>query len=322
MRSDPLHVLSTTDYVVKHSQSVFINKDKISSILPEISRQFDLGLDSAETGFGASGIFEQDAQLLFIQDAVNFCFWAKKDQPKWQIEFPQGNIINGGNYAMASSFKRALSEKIPVLDAKYLAKLTPRQINHLFRSCNQVQIPLIEKRLENLKQAGEVLLKKFDGQFINVIKQADYDAATLVKLIYKNFSSFRDIARYQGKTIYFLKRAQLCAHDISYLKPAPQKIRNLEKLTAFADYKLPQILREFGIIEYALDLAETIDNQVLIKKGSRQETEIRAATVWAIELIKKQLPNRTAAQIDNAIWLLSQKQPNPRPYHRTYSIYY
>lgn len=223
---------------------------------------------------------------------------------------------------MAGSFRRAVTENVPILDANYLAALTQEQTAELFRSSNGLDMPLLKERQASLSEVGQVLVAKFKGKFTNVIEESGYDAVKLVKLIYENFSSFRDIAQYDGRDIYFLKRAQICADDVSFLVGLPNKLANLGKLTAFADYKLPQMLREAGIIEYTPKLAEQIDNMVLIKAGSKEEVEIRAATVQGIELIHQRIPKYSAAAIDSTLWYISQDQTNVRPYHRTYTIYY
>jgi hypothetical protein len=104
-------------------------------------------------------------------------------------------------------------------------------------------------------------------------------------------------------------------------------IRGMERLTAFADYKLPQLLRRFGAIVYAPELATTVDSYTLIAAGSAPEVEIRAATLWAVELLRRALERhgarRSAAEIDYRLWSASQtKTPDERPYHRTRTIYY
>jgi len=105
------------------------------------------------------------------------------------------------------------------------------------------------------------------------------------------------------------------------------ELKNLDKLTAFADYKIPQILRNMGIIEYTKELAERIDNYELIEKGSEEEIEIRAATIWATELIKQELQKKdrfiTASHVDSMLWNRSQtKTKGEKPYHRTLTIAY
>jgi hypothetical protein len=164
------------------------------------------------------------------------------------------------------------------------------------------------------------LKKKYGGHFSNLLVAAKNDVVLAVTLICQDFLSFRDTSLFERKEVYFFKRAQICLNDISYLPEA--KINRLSELTAFADYRLPQVLREFGAINYSKDLAEWIDNLVLIPAGSREEIEIRAATIWAIELIRQKLKKYTAGQIDNTIWLVSQENPGRKPHHRTYTIFY
>ncbi|MDP2930517.1 MAG: queuosine salvage family protein [bacterium] len=321
--SDSLNILQSTKSVVENSRYVFLNGDKIREVAVAIAQRIKMGLENAFVAFGASGDYEKDIQLIFIEDAVNFCFWAEKGQAKWQVEWPVGNTIKGGWYCLKACFERALAEGVPILEADYLCSITEEQVKNFFRGINGTEIPLIQERQNNLREAGRVLKDKFDGQFINVLKEAGNDAIKLVKLLYDNFPSFRDEAELDGKKVYFLKRAQICANDISYLEPA-KNMKNLDQLTAFADYKLPQILKTWQILEYKDELAKKIDNYTLLSRGSREEIEIRSATIWAVELIRQELNNEfTASKIDNALWLLSQDLGDKvKPYHRTRTNFY
>jgi len=319
LTKDPLRVLSSTRFVVENARDVFLNEKGLGVLAERVAERLGKGLESAESAFGATGNYERDVQLIFLEDAVNFCFWPEKDKPKWEVEWPSGQIIGGGWYCLKTCFERALAENIPILTSSYLERITFEQTQYLFRGRNNVVVPLLEKRQENLREAGRVLKQKYAGLFTNVLESARQDAVSLVKLIYENFPSFRDVSLFQGKELYFLKRPQLCVNDISYLPRV--KLEGLEELTVFADYKLPQIFREFGVLNYSPELAEKVDNMVLIPEQSPQEIEIRAATIWAGELIRQKL-NYGAGQIDNALWLLSQELPLSRPHHRTYTSFY
>jgi hypothetical protein len=95
---------------------------------------------------------------------------------------------------------------------------------------------------------------------------------------------------------------------------------NIVDLTACADYKLPQMLRKYGILEYAKELSEKIDNNTELLAGSEEEVEIRANTVWAIELVRSGFQDRgidiSAMDINDHLWLLTQKKyPDDKPYH-------
>lgn len=164
---------------------------------------------------------------------------------------------------------------------------------------------------------------------MNLLEKSGYDAIRLAKLVTRYFPSFMDISRYQDKDVFFFKRAQILANDLSYLKYSDRKftLSNLDQLTAFADYKLPQRLQALGILVYSRQLSQQIDNQVIIPSGSTAETEIRSATIWGVELIRQRMQTDqncwSACQIDNALWLLSQDHTAKiSPYHRTYTIYY
>ncbi|MCL5970154.1 MAG: queuosine salvage family protein [Patescibacteria group bacterium] len=320
LNQDPFNVLSSTKPFVENAHFVKINGKNLEEISKYILERLNQGLGGPEEHLGATGNFAKDVQLVFLEDIVNFCFWAEKEKPKWSIEWPKGKITNGGWYSLTKCFQRAIAEKIPVLDADYLINLNIEQVESIFRGFNKTKIPLIEKRLENLIEAGQILKKEYDGKFINALESAKFDAIKIVNLILSDFPCFRDIVAIDNKKVYFLKRAQICALDFSNLKK--KKIKNIETLTAFADYKIPQMLRKFGIISYSKELEDKIDNYVLIKEGCREEVEIRSATIWSIELIRQKLKKYTAADIDSSLWLISQNQTNIKPYHRTYTIYY
>ncbi|MFA6136127.1 MAG: queuosine salvage family protein [Candidatus Paceibacterota bacterium] len=319
---DPLNVLKSTKAVLEKAQFVSINQDNIQTIANQLLEDCEEKLNSMKKDFHLAGNLEDNLQLVFIEDVVNFCFWADKDKFKWQTEWPSGNIIFGGWYSLKSCFERALHNKVPILDANYLSSISSEDAKNFFKGVDDTQIPLLENRTDNLREAGKILLSEFNGKFVNVLEASEFDAIKLVQLIIKYFPSFRDISVIEGNEVFFLKRAQICACDVSYLLKK-DKLSNFPLLTAFADYKLPQILRMFDIIEYSDDLAKKIDNMEEIPHDSREEIEIRSATIWAVELIRQKIGKMPTSNIDNLLWLMSQKiQDKAKPYHRTRTIYY
>jgi hypothetical protein len=324
LQADPLNILDSTESVMKDTQFVKIDEDRVETLASKVVEKFGDGLNRNELGFGSTGDIENDIQLTFIENVVNFCFWPSKGQPKREVEWPTGNIVSGGWYGLVACFKRGLAENIPILNAEYLRQLTPEDARHFFRSENNIEIPLLQERINNLREAGTVLREKFDGKVANLIEVSDYDAIKITKVIVKNFSSFRDISILNGKEVIFLKRAQICPNDFAYaLKGTAHEITSLDKLTAYADYKLPQLLRMFGIFKYEESLAEKIDALIEIPHDSREEIEIRAATIWGVELLRQKIKKMTAGEIDNTLWVLSQAiQAEEKPHHRTRTIYY
>lgn len=321
---DPLNVLSSTKSIIENAEFISFNLQNINQLAQLIKQKTKEDLEDAVGNIRLIKNYEDKIQAMFIENVVNFCFWAEKGKEKWYIEW-NGKIIKSGWYGLVMCFERALANKKPILNAEYLASISLDDVKKIFLGCNNIEIPLIEERMKNLRESGKILLDKYQGKFINLLETANYNAIEIVRLIYKDFSSFRDIFNFNGQEIVFLKRAQVCANDISYIykRKNNKSLTNIDQLTAFADYKLPQILRMFDILKYNNQLAEKIDNYILIPSGSKEEIEIRSATIWGIELIRQKLSNYTAAQIDNAIWLMSQTlSDKTKPYHRTYSIYY
>jgi hypothetical protein len=126
-----------------------------------------------------------------------------------------------------------------------------------------------------------------------------------------------------------LKRAQICVADLAtaFNGQGCGQLVALDELTAFADYKLPQLLRAAGVLVFLPELAAQVDACTLLPAGSAPEVEIRAATIWAVERLRRALAGhgvvRRASEIDYRLWAESQVATSDlRPYHRTLTIYY
>jgi len=324
LHDDPLAVLGSTRSVVENAKFVFIDERQLNELAQAVAARFKGGFAAAEMGFRSVGDLEQDAQLIFLEDTVNFSFWVGKNELKWRVGLPDGAATQGGWFALVACFERALAARRPILEAAYLADISPADGRDFFCGLDGVEIPLLDERLNNFRESGRVLLERFDGRFVNAVEEAHFDAPTAAKLIVENFSSFRDVSKWDGTDVCFYKRAQICAYDLGYVfRTAGKTVVRTEGLTAFADYKVPQILRLFGVLRYEKELADRIDNYFELPHDSREEIEIRAASIWAVELLRQRAPQLTAVEIDNTLWLMSQDiQAASQPYHRTRTIFY
>jgi hypothetical protein len=194
-------------------------------------------------------------------------------------------------------------------------------------------LPQVEERVDCLQELGQVLARDFDGLAMNAIKASKGSAVQLVNIMLAHFPHFRDTAMYDGRLVHFYKRAQILVGDLwaAYGKPTdplhPCSFSDIAELTMFADYRVPQILRVMNVLEYAPELASTIDRLEELPWGSRGEVEIRAQTVIAVELLQKALSQRGCPLMTlECDWLLWQKGEELKdtilPHHRTLSIYY
>ncbi|HEV2238465.1 MAG TPA: queuosine salvage family protein [Ktedonobacterales bacterium] len=271
---------------------------------------------------------ERTANWVLLLDALNFCFWGEPNGPRWRVEW-RGETLDG-YAALAAALSRALEEGHPLWDAAYLARLDDRTLAHVLRpAAGCPMIPLFTARLENAREVGRVLLARYDGQFTRAIERCEGSAVELTLLLAREVPSFNDVAAWQGEPVRFFKRAQICVADLgeAFAGAGWGAFQDLDRLTAFADYKLPQLLRRHGALTYAPELAEQVDASVPLLAGSAMEVEIRAATIWAVELLRCALAERgvtqTASAIDYRLWAASQAQdPALRPYHRTRTPFY
>jgi hypothetical protein len=114
---------------------------------------------------------------------------------------------------------------------------------------------------------------------VALVESANGSAAGLVNILARDFPCFRDEARFEGrrKPVRFLKRAQIFVADVwaCFDGESYGAFRDIDKLTMFADYRVPQILSSMGCIYYSPQLTEAIRRGQIIKSGSSWEIQIR-----------------------------------------------
>ena len=119
------------------------------------------------------------------------------------------------------------------------------------------------------------------------------------------------------ETIYFYKLAQLLTSDILHIREYLENVKvDYSNLIGCADYKIPQTLRELGIIEYDYELPNIVDARQELEISSKYEVEIRASRIVVIDYIKSKLKNVNSIDINDYLFTYSKKVKNiVRPYH-------
>jgi hypothetical protein len=133
---------------------------------------------------------------------------------------------------------------------------------------------------------------------------------------------FRDAARYDDLVVPFYKRAQLCAATLSMAFDGTGlgRFDDLDRLTMFPDNLVPHVLWCDGVLRYDDDLDRRIAAGDLLAPGSREEVELRAVAVTAVERLAGAVGHVNAMTIDNALWdrgHLPASKARPRPRVRT-----
>jgi hypothetical protein len=317
-------VLATAKNVAEKSRHVRINHEALKKFSQELAES-STPTPTWDAEHHFQGNDEETVVYLLVVDTINFCFWPPPGSEKWEIMYRGRNY--SGYYGLAVSLKKTLESRIPLTDASFLATLTMKQLKDMFAGTGVLQ--LMEERLNNLQELGRVLLEKYKGQASELVAATGGSALKLARVLASGFSSFRDEATYQGHKVFFYKRAQLFAADLHGALEGKGlgSFSDMEELTAFADYKLPQVLRHVGVLEYAPALMEKVDRMIYLDPGSEEEVEIRANTIWAVELICREMKRLgkdvTASEIDWLLWNLGQDdQFRAKPYHRTVTTFY
>lgn len=309
-------VLETTKRVVRQSDNVRINQSNVLWLVQELREKFDKLPAWPEDLHLANASEDDKLNYLFVVDSLNFCFWLDKERKRWRV------CHNGreytGYYALSLLLKKAFESGKDIMDASKL------KIN--LAGIDGALPHLMDARQTILEHCVEVLRRNYNGQARNLILAADGSAEKLAHKIADEFPWFGDSAVYKDRPVYFLKRAQIFVADVwsCFKEQGIGQFNDIDQLTAFADYRLPQILEYFGVLEYAPNLKQRIQDKLLLIPGSEEEVEIRAATIWVVELIKRALNQRlNSAQIDWVLWNESQILKLKLPtHHRTLTVYY
>ncbi len=174
--------------------------------------------------------------------------------------------------------------------------------------------PLMALFAESLQDLGEHVCAEFNASFSRTATAGGGSAVRLAERL-GGWRCFADTAILDGIHLPFLKRAQLAAADLA--RAGVVTAADLGELTMFADNLVPHVLRLDGILRYEDRLVARIEGGELLRHGSREEIEIRACALHAVELIVAAIPGCYAAEVDQILWNRGQ-QPRYKavPRHR------
>jgi len=315
-------VIQTADFVAANSLFVRINKRAIS----DFCQKFDTNNLQPWLNFAPVDLLMLDSSprlhFVLLMSSLSFRFWGN---PKWTIEY-NGREYDGA-WGLVAALWKAFEAGILALDPKSWSDFEEQRAKTILTG--NILIPRFADRLMIIRQLGCVLGNDYKNSFECFLEHSDGDAMQLVLTLASEFPSFRDVSTLDDRTVFFYKRAQLLVADIARMCSGTNStdIQGLSQLSACADYKLPWLLRKLDILAYTNSLSEQIDKGIEILPNSREEIEIRANTVWAVELIKRNLRTRApeimTMQINDYLWLQSQdKSSDDSPYHLTDTTFY
>lgn len=180
----------------------------------------------------------------------------------------------------------------------------------------------------SLGDLGRFVEERFGGSFARLVAAADHRAETLVRLL-AEMPLYRDVSSYGEIDVPLYKRAQITAADLAlaFDGAGPGRFDDLDELTIFADNLVPHVLRCEGVLRYESSLLRRIELAELLPPGCREEVEIRAVAVHAVERMVEHLAGEpepvTACDLDRILWTRGQSPSiKAQNRHRTRSVFY
>lgn len=302
-------VRSTSAWVASHSSHVVVDSSGIEKVVSTID-----SIPKVEWDFEGIHYFDNGpltVQYLFVLDALNFCFWPDKD-------------LNYDN--LASGLKAALQNDKSAFDADRLQKYTGPQLRELLNWPRP--LPLEDERVRLLHEVGIELERNFDGKASNLVEQSGKSAMNLVALVARHFPGFRDHSVYKGRQVFLYKRAQIFAADLwgAFGGQGWGEFKDISSLTIMADYIVPAVLQQLGILKFSPTLASTIEASGEICPGTEEEVELRACSIHAVEKMRELISVKSGTpvlSVELDLWLWATGiQCESLKHHRTLSIYY
>lgn len=290
-------------YAYKLSE-VQISTDNINQLIEEITKEH--GTDCPKK------LEEKDTQQAIIQkyflgNSINFCFWFSNCHEKYQ---------NNG-LSSSEAMWNSLESIDDLFDMEYLKQMTYSGFYNIFG-----KMPMSDERMENLKEVGTVLSQYYDGKAINILSECDYDAKKVMFTIAKRFRTWNDC---YGDTLFY-KRIQSFLNNIINDKRCTDLIKpsTTDCMTILADYHVPKLLHHYNILVYSDELERKIRNNIFIESRSKEENDIRVATIIAGDIILDRIKeigiNMTVTQLDGILWRLGRNIKES--YHLCKSIWY
>lgn len=317
-------VLLSAKFVVKNAKHVKINETKIKEFCKNFYYE-DVAHWLSEAPLDFFKLNDEEIlNFLLVYSTIGFCYFG---DPPWSIEYHREKQI--GSFAMLSAIMKAHEKGIKILDPKYRSQIGEKEFAQILEIKENNKIHLFSERLRFLNESGKVIIEKFNGKVSNLLKSVNGDATKLLEVLTENFSAYNDSYKYDGKEVCFYKKVQLFISDVFQIFKGEGigHFHNIKELTALADYRIPQVLRNLGILEYSKELAEKIDKGVLIPKGSQEEIELRASMIWVVQLIYDSVKDRekklTPIGVNDHLWLLRRlKFPDDQVHHKTITTAY
>ena len=155
-----------------------------------------------------------------------------------------------------------------------------------------------------------------------------------MNILVDNFPCFDDRHPFQDTVVRFHKRAQILVADLwaCFEGESYGFFDDIDEITMFADYRIPQMLNSLGCLKYSPPLDHNIRQLKLIPSEHPWELQLRGCSIWCIELLRREIRRHHPESQINAILIdfflydsikeMESKGHECIAHHRTRSIWY
>lgn len=276
-------VFDLAEKFMQNPEDVEINWVAISKVADKMEKEGKIDFSKSED---SPKVNKTDVHQQLIAGAINYCYWYGKHN------------IRPGQASSGTMFRLV----------KESSDYNGVNLEKLVQALSLNRFPLLEERVKHL---NEIFSHYRTGSFVDALIHSKKESVDwFVKELLTNYPGYASDMFLKRASLFFLMLYRSfgwfdkAVHDF----PVP------------ADYQVPKALSAEGCIIYSSKLDKKICDNVLIPKGSREECEIRAATIIACREIQK-LTGWSISDVDGWFWLRRHEYDN-WPFHLTITTDY
>lgn len=290
---------SVRDYshkiVETHRDLLLIDNSILESTFADDLRKFQESSKLSSDPFATENLTaENELGLNLFLDVINFCFSSPYSHNDYIYTDKSGGVIK-----RSTGLKAAMSDaEINWGNTREVAKISENQWTNVVQLDKNKDFYLgIDRGKRIAEFAGKMAQSGFK-YVTNFLDFAQYDTEIVLPILDKS-GYFDD---------KFQKRSQLAIRMMNGVlkRRFDKEFKGTENLTIMADYRLPQVMYNFGAIKLSEGLLEKLTRQEVLESDSPEELVLRAASVVVGENISKIL-SINENEVDALLWTLSQK---------------
>ena len=144
--------------VIENSRDVRTHYEKIVEIAGWMAYE-ELPMPNLAVPYGLEKTPDIAMDFVMVGNTIDTAFTDFKTHVKFQTDYAGAHLSD--SEAMFACLKRAMDSGIPILDGKFLKKITRRNMEEIF--AGNMEIPMLEEKMKLFREAGEVLAERYGG---------------------------------------------------------------------------------------------------------------------------------------------------------------